>query len=120
MRISLGVMAQGRFEQMLLQRFDGCYESPGGEVWVRSEDALAAVRLAKVEGFRLLGLEAFIVGPTGIFPAMSRIADFSSDREAAATAERLLLGDWSEAPSDVHPDAAGTYMVDVCVADERV
>jgi hypothetical protein len=105
---------------MLLQRFDGCYESPGGEVWVRSEDALAAVQLATAEGFRLLGLEGFIVGPAGVFPAMSRIADFSPDLGAGAeTAERLLRGDWSEAPTDVHPDASGIYMVDVCVADDE-
>jgi len=104
---------------MLLQRFDGCYESPGGEVWVRAEDALAAVRLAKTEGFRLLGLEGFIVGPKGVFVAMSRIVDFSSDWNAGPeTAERLLRGEWSQAPTDVHPDTSDIYMIDLCVADD--
>ncbi len=103
---------------MLLQRFAECYESPGGEVWVKAEDALAALRLAETEGFRLLGLEGFMVGPAGVFPAMSRIADFSSEGNAAAVAaERLLRGEWSQAPTDVHPDASGTYMIDLCVDD---
>ena len=108
----------GRFERLLLQRFDGCYQSPGGEVWVRSEDALAALRLVETEGFRLLGLEGFIVGAAGVFPAMSRIADLSgAGNSAAEAAERLLRGEWSQAPTDVHLDASGTYMVDLCVDD---
>ena len=77
---------------------------------------LAIVALISLT-FRLLGLEGFIVGPTGVYPAMSRIADFSSDTDAAKTARRLLLGEWSEPPTDVHPDAAGIYMIDLVVAD---
>ena len=112
-------MARGRFESLLLQRLSGCYESPGGEVWVRSEDALAAVELAAREGFRLLGLEGFIVGPEGVYPAMSRIADFSGDTASSlVAAETLLRGEWSDPPTDVHPEASGHYMIDVCVAED--
>jgi hypothetical protein len=113
-------VAKGRFELLLLQRFAGCHESPGGEVWVKAEDALSAVALAAKEGFRLLGLEGFIVGPEGVFPAMSRIADFSADASAGlAIAQNLLRGEWSRPPTDVHPAASGLYMIDVCVADKR-
>jgi hypothetical protein len=112
-------VATGRFEQLPLERFEDCYESPGGEVWVRAEDALAALELAKVEGFRLLGFEGFIVGPEGVFPAMSRIADFPSGATTWPLAAEMLRGPWSERPTDVHPQAAGRYMIDVCVSEER-
>jgi hypothetical protein len=103
------------FEQLLLQRFGGCYTSPGGEVWVRFQDAIPAVELAHESGFRLLGLEGFIVDAAGtVFPELNRIADFSQRAEvdAFATATALLTGQWSAPPEDVHPEASGIYMID--------
>jgi hypothetical protein len=106
------------FCQALLDRFDGCYESPGGEVWVRYADALEAVDLADRMGIRLLGMEGFLVDGTDVFPAMSRIADFGDADAATAqtTARSLLTGTWAEPPHDVHSDAKGEYLIDLAVA----
>jgi hypothetical protein len=108
----------GRFEQSLIERFDGCYVSPGGEVWVQRADALAALQLAEDMDRKLLGMEGFIVGESGIYPAMSR-TDFSkaSATDAYSAARALLAGDWAEPPDDVHSDAKGDYMIDLVVDD---
>lgn len=109
------------FNRELLSRFDGCHVSPNQqEVWVKHEDAFAAVELARAMGLRLLGMEAFVVADAVVYPAMSRIVDFSADGlsgdpyEAAAT---LLAAGWSLPPDDVHPDASGEYMIDLVVDD---
>jgi hypothetical protein len=92
---------------------------PGGEVWVRYEDAVAAVDLAQERGLRLLGLEGFVVGES-VYPSMSRIADFSGpDYQGSAydDAKALLIGPWTDVPDDLHSDAEGIYMIDVAVED---
>ena len=71
-------------------------------------------------GLQLLGLEGFIVGEDGtVFPAMSRITDYSGADSVAtlAAARTLLVGEWADPPIDVHADATGRYMIDVVVAD---
>jgi len=40
----------GAFEAALANTFTDVYESPGGEIWVRYEDALAAIDLAEGMG----------------------------------------------------------------------
>ncbi|MEO6712329.1 MAG: hypothetical protein ABIM89_02740 [Mycobacteriales bacterium] len=114
-------MADSRFNRELLARFPHCYVSPSGaEVWVRKEHALAAVDLAQGRGLPLLGMEGFVVGESGVYPAMSRIADFSYDSFAGdpyECARTLLNGEWSSPPEDVHPDAEGDYMIDIVVED---
>lgn len=54
-----------------------------------------------------------------VFPAMSRITDYSdaSPAEALAAAGTLLAGAWAVPPTDVHVDAQARYMIDVVVAD---
>lgn len=105
------------FASALRARFANCHEATNGEVWVRQEDALEAVEIAHELGLRVLGLEGFIVGGANVFPAMSRVADFSHrDLEWAADAARALLGgEWSTPPVDVDPSAAGDYLIEVVV-----
>jgi hypothetical protein len=70
---------------------------------------------------KLLGMEGFIVGESGIYPAMSRITDYSkaSATEVYSAARALLAGDWAEPPDDVHSDAEGDYMIDLVVGARR-
>lgn len=107
------------FERELLARFSDTYSTLGGEVWVRYEDAEAALDLAQKQGRRLLGMEGFVVGES-VYPSMSRIADFSgTDSQGSAydEAKALLTGPWAEVPDDMHEDAAGPYMIDIVVGD---
>ena len=50
------------FSREVQSRFLGTYTSPGGEVWVRHEDAMATLDLAQERRLRLLGMEGFVVG----------------------------------------------------------
>lgn len=111
----------GAFNHELLSRFAGCYVSPNErEVWIRYADAFAAVDLARAMGLRLLGMEAFVVADGAVYPAMSRIADFSGagfSGDPFEVACALLAEGWSLPPDDVHPDASGEYMIDLVVDD---
>lgn len=107
------------FDRDLLNRFPGSLAMPSGEVWVRYEDAIAAVDLAQERGLHLLGLEGFVVGES-VYASMSRIADFSrSGYQGSAydDARALLVGPWADVPDDLHSDAEGIYMIDVSVDD---
>jgi hypothetical protein len=109
----------GMFERRLVERFERCHVSSGGEVWVQRADALAALHLAEELDRTLLGMEGFIVGTSGVYPSLGRIADFSGlpNAEAYSRARELLADDWAEPPDDVHPDAEGNYMIDLAVAE---
>lgn len=50
------------FRPELQGRFRDTYTTPGGEVWVRHADAVAAIDLVHERGLRLLGMEEFVVG----------------------------------------------------------
>ena len=64
------------FGRELRARFSGCYTTSGGEVWVCSEDAVAALDLEGKHGLRLLGMEGFVVGDVSVYPSMSWIAGY--------------------------------------------
>ena len=107
------------FERELLERFAGTFTTPGGEVWVRYQDAVAAIDLAEERRQRVLGMEGFVVG-ANVYPSMSRITDFSRPGYQGSTydaARELLLGPWADVPDELHGDAEGTYMIDIVVAD---
>lgn len=92
---------------------------PGGEVWGRHEDAVAAIDLAQERGLRLLGMEGFVVEES-VYPSMSRIVDYASpDYQGSAydDAKALLIGPWATVPGDLHGDAEGSYMIDIAVDD---
>lgn len=108
------------FGRELLARFAGCHTTSGGEVWVRYEDARAALDLAQERGLPLLGMEGFVVGYENVYPSMSRIADYSSLEApgfAYDQARTLLAGLWATIPDDLHSEAEGHYMIDLVVAD---
>lgn len=110
----------GSFGRELLARFLGSHTTPGGEVWVPYEDAIAAVELAQRRGLRLMGMEGFVVGEVNIYPSLSRIADYSKVGEpdlAYAQARAALLGPWSSIPDDLHSEAEGRYVIDLAVDD---
>lgn len=117
-RHSVRVTDLGMFERRLVERFERCHVSPGGEVWVQRADALAALQLAEELDRTLLGMEGFIVGASGVYPSLGRIADLSGlpDASAYSRARALLADAWAEPPDDVHPDAEGDYMIDLVVA----
>lgn len=107
------------FGRELLARFPGCHVTPGGEVWVRHADAVAAVDLAQELGLHLLGMEGFVVGQTGVYPSMSRIADYSGPGFVGNPYDHAkveLTGPWAEVPDDLHMDAEGDYLIDLVVA----
>jgi hypothetical protein len=108
------------FGRELRARFSGCHTTSGGEVWVRYEDAVAALDLASERGLPLLGMEGFVVGDVSVYPSMSRIADYSSLEEpetAYGHARALLIGPWATIPDDLHSEAEGRYMIDLVVTD---
>lgn len=107
----------GDFEHALVARFGDCHVTEGGEVWVQYRDALNAVAMAEERGLHILGMEGLLVGPSGVYPAMSRIADWSGTTAAQSHvfARELLTGPWATPPDDVHSEAAGDYMIDLVV-----
>ena len=107
------------FERELLARFSGTFTTEGGEVWVRHQDAEAAIDLAQARGLRVLGMEGFVVGEN-VYPSMSRIIDYSPPGYQGCAyddARALLVGPWATIPDDMHGDAEGPYMIGIVVAD---
>lgn len=107
------------FESELLAKFPRAVTTPGGEVWVRHEDAVAAIDVAQKRGLRLLGMDGFVVGES-VYVYMSRIADFSlRDYRGSAydDAKTLLTGPRAQVPDDLHEDASGRYTIDIVVRD---
>jgi hypothetical protein len=108
------------FGRELRARFFGCHITSGGEVWVRYEDAVAALDLARERGLPLLGMEGFVVGDVRVYPSMSRIADYSALEEPETAydhARALLIGPWATIPDDLHSEAEGHYVIDLVVTD---
>ena len=76
---------------------------PGDEWFVAAEAAPDLVAEAYRQGVKVLGLEGFLIDGASTYPALSRIADFSSDRPEVANrrALDLLSGGWSSPPTSV-------------------
>jgi hypothetical protein len=69
----------------------------------------------------VLGLEGLIDSDEAVYPALSRIADFSDDPSdvAAHKAIALLSGEWSQGPKpadQMHSEASGRHMIAVVLA----
>jgi hypothetical protein len=95
----------------------------GGETFLSWDAAHDLIEEAEHRGVKVLGLEGFLIGEQGTFPALSRIADFSNSSvaEAAAEAKRLLEDAWATAPTpsdQMHPEASGRYMLAVVLGAE--
>jgi hypothetical protein len=94
----------------------------GGETFIDATAAVDLVALAAERGVRVLGREGFLITDDAVYPALSRIADFSSaiPQESARLAHNLLTGDWAEPPrsaDQLHSEAAGRHMVAVVLGD---
>jgi hypothetical protein len=90
----------------------------GNEWFVDAAAAPDLIAEAVQKNVKVLGLDGFLVGDTGIYPALSRIADFSDDALDVANrkALALLAGDWATAPDaeeQMHSGAAGRYVLSV-------
>ena len=88
----------------------------GNEWFVDANAGPDVVEEATRRGVKVLGLEGFLIGEAGTFPALSRIADFSHDPIAVANRKAidLLRGEWAAPPTaadQMHGDAAGRYMI---------
>lgn len=94
----------------------------GSEWFVDATVAPDLVAEAAHREIKVLGLEGFLIDDGGIYPALSRIADFSDDapEEANRKAIALLNGEWAIAPSpadQMSSEATGRHMLAV-VLDE--
>ena len=90
----------------------------GNEWFVDAAAAADLIAEAAQKNVKVLGLDGFLVGDTGIYPALSRIADFSDDTLDVANrkALALLAGEWANAPDgddQMHGEATGRYMLSV-------
>jgi len=94
----------------------------GGETFVAAERVADLIDAADQNGVRVLGLEGFIINEVTVYPALSRIADFSNDTPGAAArrARELLAGTWAGPPTaddQMHSEAAGRHMIAVVLDD---
>ena len=110
----------------LLDDFAGSHPADvvkhGSEWFVDAAAAPILVIEASERNVKVLGLEGFLIDETGIYPALSRIADFSNDtpEEANRKALALLNGEWAVAPGQadqMSSEATGRHMLAV-VLDE--
>jgi hypothetical protein len=94
----------------------------GSEAYIAIEDATDFIDEADLSQFRILGLEGFMVSDAFVYPALSRIADFSAIRavgESAAAARALVTGSWRSPPGphdQISREATGRHMVVVVIA----
>ena len=93
----------------------------GGETFLSVDAARDLIEEADRRGVRVLGLEGFLIGDGAVYPALSRVADFSdaSPRDAVAQAKHLLEGAWASAPTtddQMQSAASGRYMLAVVLA----
>lgn len=91
----------------------------GGENFVDIDAADELISEAERKGVRILGLEGFLIGEDGVYPALSRVADLSDvtdARQSAALARELVLGAWRTPPSpadQMSEAASGRHMLDI-------
>ena len=93
-----------------------------GTAFMAIEAAEDLIEEAFHEGIKVLGLDGFLIDGEVVYPALSRIADFSADSPTGAyeRAKELLRGQWVLPPTQadqMHSEARGRHMVDV-VLDE--
>ncbi len=96
----------------------------GSDTFIAADAIPRLVDQAQHKGLKVLGLEGFLVDSENVYPALSRIADFSGDSPAtsAARAQELLQGPWAEPPTaadQMHPKATGRYMLTVVLGELR-
>ncbi len=91
----------------------------GNETFIDPVACVELINEAEQAGVRVLGLEGFLIDDESVYPALSRIADFSGDAGVVAPcahARALLTGAWRSPPTSgdqVDPAAGGRHMVAV-------
>jgi hypothetical protein len=98
-------------------------ERRGGEIYVDASAAGDLIDEAESSGIGILGMEGFVISED-IYPALSRIADFSVDDPnrrpdfvvwSCQQARQLITGPWRSSPAgyadQLHPHAAGRHMI---------
>jgi hypothetical protein len=91
----------------------------GGETFVEIDAADELISEAERQGIRILGVEGFLVAEDGVYPGLSRVADFSGvgdAQQSAALARELVLGAWRTPPTaaDQMSEAAnGRHMLPI-------
>lgn len=74
----------------LLAKFQSVAIERGGLWFLRPADAITAVNSLEESGIDILGLDAFMIGEKTTQPISEHSADFSSKREAWASARDFL------------------------------
>jgi hypothetical protein len=96
----------------------------GGDTFIDASACLELIDEAERWGVRVLGLEGFLVDDDSVFPALSRIADFSAETgvgTSCARARALLTGPWQTPPTSddqMLQTARGRNMVAVVLSGE--
>jgi hypothetical protein len=89
----------------------------GGETFLEIDTADELISDAERQGIRILGLEGFLIAEDCVYPALSRVADFSDVADAqqsAALARELVLGAWRTPPTpadQMSEEANGRHML---------
>jgi hypothetical protein len=90
-----------------------------GETFVEIDAAEELISEAERQGIRILGLEGFLINDDGVYPALSRVADFSDVtdvQQSAALARELILGAWRTPPTladQMSESATGRHMLSI-------
>jgi hypothetical protein len=89
-----------------------------GETYIKAEAVADLLDQAERHGSTVLGLEGFLISERTVYPALSRVADFSGDSgpESIAHARALLAGPWALPPTpadQMHPAATGSHVITV-------
>lgn len=95
----------------------------GGETYIKAEAVTDLLGQAEGQGLTVLGMEGFLVSGQNVYPALSRIADFSGNTgpESIARARALLAGPWASPPTSadqMHPAATGTHVITVVLSEQ--
>jgi hypothetical protein len=76
----------------------------GGETFLDAAAVPDLLDQAEQRSVKVLGLEGFLISGQHVYPALSRIADFSADTVPASIsrARALLAGPWASPPTATH------------------
>jgi len=95
----------------------------GSETYIKAEAIPDLLDRAEGQGLTVLGLEGFLISGQHVYPALSRVADFSGHPgpESIAGARALLDGPWALPPTQadqMHPAATGSHVIAVVLSNQ--
>lgn len=117
------------FKENFARRHPNGVKKQGGLIFIAVEIAREFIDDAEHQGIGILGMDGFLIGEF-TYPALGRIADFSTGGNdsrsdfvawSCGQARALLAGPWRSPPAgkadQIHPGAAGRYMIDFVLTD---